>query len=452
MSTSEALKQLPGLDNAPDVYATPDPHHDGDATESSSITPTSPSATGRRGGGSGSDTGHDDDGDDSEDSQTHGVSRRRLYPDRARSKFDAQSRGIETRGVDLSDRVDGKRRGFTTVKATRRRSRRGSGEEVETLEAKIARLKREVEECRLEARAEEEEGQQETEGETKDAIEALSRLMSELDSVPSGMKKKGHARTRSAYHDAPTIPPSSTTSEQQKQQDQQPSDQTTLTNITAFDSRLAAIESALGLSSLDSTTELSALTSPLLPTIALLDHQVATLTSATSLSALEAASTRIHKLKTEAAELSNLQSQQPPQSSTPTSDVDEEDDSSSEAAAEHTIPTTPSATLTSSDLKTLQSLYTLLPTLQSLSPMIPALTSRLRSLRTIHTAASTAHTDLDGIEERQGEMEKELRLWREGLERVEEAVEGAEEQNEVNGKFVKSWVEELEGRVRELKR
>lgn len=449
MSTSEALKQLPGLDNAPDVYATPDPDHDGDATESS-IAPTSPSATGRR-GGSGSDTSHDDDGDDSEDSQTHGVSRRRLYPDRARSKFDAQSRGIETRGVDLSDRVDGKRKGFTTVKKTRRSSRRGRGGEVETLEAKIARLKREVEECRLEARAEEDQeaAQQENEGETKDAIEALSRLMSGLDSVPSGMKKKGHARTRSAYHDAPTIPPSSTTTEQQQEQDQQPTDQTTLTNITAFDSRLAAIESALGLSSLDSTTELSSLTSPLLPTIALLDHQVATLTSATSLSALEAASTRIHKLKTEAAELSNLQSQQPPQSSTPASDVDEEDDSSSEAERP-TIPTP--ATLSPSDLKTLQSLYTLLPTLQSLSPLIPALTSRLRSLRTIHTAAFTAHTDLDGLEERQGEMEKELRMWREGLERVEEAVEGAEEQNEVNGKFVRGWVEELEGRVRELKR
>lgn len=412
---AEARKDLPGIDSAPDVYATPD---FADDTTSSTIDET---------GGSESDTSHE--GDESD----YGVSRRRLYPSLARNRFDAQSRSVDTKGADLSDRVDGKRKGFS-VKA-----RKGEDdEEPETLEAKIARLRRELEECRVEQQAQAQGGE---EGEEEmDAIEALSRMMSGLEVPPTATaKRRGHTRNRSAYHDAPTIPVSS--DQPQLEQSQSRSNEQTLTNITTFDTRLAAIESSLGLSSLDSATEISSLTSPLLPTIALLDHQVATLTSATSLSALEAASTRIHKLKSEAAELSTLQSR-PPQSST-TSEA--EDDDTSEA------PETATA-LSADDMATLQSLYALLPTLQSLSPMVPALTNRLRSLRTIHTAAAAAHSDLDGLEERQGEMDKELRMWREGLEKVEEAVEGAEESNRENGKFVKQWVEELDGRVKALRR
>ncbi|CZT19201.1 uncharacterized protein RCC_05047 [Ramularia collo-cygni] len=423
MSTAEARKELPGLDSAPDVYATPD--FNDDATESTND--TSPER------GSESDTSHEDEEDDT----SYGVSRRRLYPDRARSRFDAQSRGVETSVGDMSDRVDGKRKGLKV-----RRLRRDEVEqEPETLEAKIARLKREMEECRLEAQAEDEAAQKQGEAESgiQDAIESLSRMMSGLDMPAS--KRRGHARNKSAYHDAPSIPPSTTEQQQNDHQQSPPGDQT-LSNVTAFDSRLAAIESALGLSSLDAATEMSALSSPLLPTIALLDHQVATLTSATSLSALEAASTRIHKLKAEAAELSDLQTQ-PPQS-TATSDAE---DSASEAEV-----TSPPAALTSEDMQSLQALYAILPTLQSLSPMVPALTNRLRSLRTIHTAAANAHNDLDELEGRQVEMDKELKMWREGLEKVEEAVETAGEQNANNGKFVKQWIEELDGRVKALRR
>jgi nuclear migration protein JNM1 len=404
------------MDEAAEVYATPD-----DATETNTDTSTPE-------GGSESDTSHEDE------DERQGVSRRRLYPGRARSRFDAESRRLDTTGTDLSDRVDGLRQGYKVRKSKRRED---EDEEPETLEAKIARLKREIEECKVEAEQEQQvEGEVEVEGEetTSDAIEALSRIMSGLDVLPStATKKRGHARMGSAYHDAPTIPPSSTEEQQQQQQHAPASaatEQTTLTNITSFDTRLSALETALGLPSLPPTTELSALTSPLLPTIALLDHQIATLTTATSLQALEAASTKIHALKTSAESLTQPQS--------PTSSAEEEEEKENP--------------LSSEDMETLKSLYTLLPTLQSFSPLVPALTNRLRSLRTLHAAASTAHKDLDGIEARQGEMEKELKMWREGLERVEEAVREAEEQNGKNGRFVKGWVEDLEGRVKGLKR
>jgi nuclear migration protein JNM1 len=49
-------------------------------------------------------------------------------------------------------------------------------------------------------------------------------------------------------------------------------------------------------------------------------------------------------------------------------------------------------------------------------------------------------------------MESELKAWREGLEKVEQAVGEASEANGRNGKVVEAWVRELEGRMKKLGR
>ncbi|EGP88213.1 uncharacterized protein MYCGRDRAFT_92852 [Zymoseptoria tritici IPO323] len=445
----QRLTQLPGYDTAPDVYET------GGRTSSSLSNTSSHSADG---GANTSDTSDPEDEEEDVSTSGYGVSRRRLHPGQARRRFVGASRGVETRGVDYGDRVDGKRRGLT------KRSRRvdvDSEEEEEGLEARIARLRREVEECRVEAekeRGEEGEGG----GDGMGYLEELGRMIGELD---GGAKTRGatggHKRTGSKYHDAPTIPPTATASTQPSTstpERSEPVDEQTLTSITTFDTRLTALESALGLSSLDPTSQISVLTAPLLPTLTLLDQQLATLSSATSLSALEAASSRIHKLKSEAASLSQLQSQRgpptannnsasTPSASTPTTDDEEEESTTADSAKPAT-----SALLSADDLKTLTELHGLLPTLTSLTPLIPHLTTRLRSLRTLHTTAATAASDLDGIEKRQAEMESELRVWREGLEKVEEAVRESGEANGRNGKVVEGWVGELRERVEKLGR
>ena len=197
-----------------------------------------------------------------------------------------------------------------------------------------------------------------------------------------------------------------------------------LQKVTDFDSRLTALEQTLGTTSLFDANNSNAIATPILPTLTLLDHQLAALSTSTSLSNLETASARLSKLRAETS------------ISRPTS---------SSSSAEQ-------AEISSDDLTKLQSLYTLLPTLQSLAPTVPALLTRLHSLRTLHAGAANAASELEDVEKGQMEMESELKAWREGLEKVEQAVGEASEANGRNGKVVEAWVRELEGRVGKLGR
>ena len=425
MATAPAIRPgLPGIDTAPDVYET---FPDDDTTASTAgnrSSPPLPSET--------SDTSADEDDDD----DTGGLNTRRLFPSSARRRFGETSRAIETKGADLSDRVDGRRKGY--------RVKRGgvTRDEDETLEAKIARLRREVEECRAEAEAErKEKGEHglQIEGDNEDYVDATEKLcdiLAEAQLPEKARRKKGHARNQSesVFHDAPTTVIPDTAADR----DAEDGDEHTLARISVFDQRLAALESALGIASLGSVTDADTASTPLLPTLTLLDQQLASLTTATSLSSLEQATSRIQKLKSEAQNLAQLQRATASTKSTPAGSDDEE----SEAPA----------LLSSDDMKRLEALYSLLPSLQSLSPTVPALVTRLRSLRTLHTTAATASQDLDDIESRQSEMDKELKMWREGLQKVEEAVRKHAEDNGRNGNFVKGWVDDLEGRVKALGR
>lgn len=393
------LAQLPGFDTAPDVYETPSSLHDDSATTAA----TSPSSD------------EDDDGQTSatsdEDSESGGVSRRRLYPERARSRFGGVA--AKTKGTDLSDRIDGRRRGYGV---------KYGEEEEEGLEGRIARLRREVEECRVLAR--EEAAAEGDDGEGEEGVEALSRVLAGIE-VP---RKASVGRKRVVFHDASDGRASTDRKREEADaetdaegEDEDLSSEQTLSKISAFDTRLAALETALGISSLPTHQETGtpAEALPLLPSLALLDSQLATLNTATSLASLEAASSRISKLKSEATSLQ----QPPPDSSEP-----------------------------SPDLTSLNHLTTLLPTLQSLSPTIPALITRLRSLRTLHSTAASASADLDALEKRQEEMERELKMWRSGLEKVENAVKEADGHNGRDGAMVQGWVTDLEKRVQGLAR
>lgn len=416
MATAPAARPgLPNLDTAPDVYET---FPDDDDTTASTPLPSEPS-----------DTSADEDDDDNNDDDAGGLNTRRLFPSSARRTFGETSRAIETKGADLSDRVDGRRKGYRVKRGGGRTREDDDDDDDETLEAKIARLRREVEECRAEAEA---EGREKGEHYV-DATEKLCDILAEAQLPEKARRKKGHARHQSesvVFHDAPTtaIPDA----------DADEGDEHTLARISVFDQRLAALETALGIASLDAVTDADAASTPLLPTLTLLDHQLASLTTATSLRSLEQATSRIQKLKSEAQHLAQLQRATASPKTTPAGSDDEE--------------TEAPALLSSDDMKRLETLYSLLPSLQSLSPTVPALVTRLRSLRTLHTTAASASQDLDDIERRQAEMDKELKMWREGLQKVEEAVRQHGEDNGRNGSYVKGWVDDLEGRVKALER
>ncbi|KAI7468849.1 hypothetical protein D0860_05005 [Hortaea werneckii] len=408
MTEPSRLAGLPGYDTAPDVYETPA----ADLTDSTSVatqqtSPRSPSE-------SSATSDEDDEEGDEDEEEAFGVSRRRLYPSQARSRFASTSRQVEARNVDLSDRVDGRRRGYKV-----RRGVVAGEEEEEGLEARIARLRREIEECRAEA-GQSGQGDGEQEG-GEEGVESLSRLLSSVE-MP---RRQG---TRSSQIPAKPNPTEDDRGISRDAPEGDMTDEQMLGKVTDFDTRLSALEQALGLSSLDSATS-EGLTTPVLPSLTLLDQQLTALTTASSLTNLEAASTRLSKLKTEAQQFASREA------------ADDEGGTTAGAAA----------TLHPEDQEKLQALYTLLPNLQTLAPTVPAILTRLRSLRALHTTAANAGTSLDELEQKQTELAKELKAWREGLEKVEQAVTQADEANGRNGRVVEGWVKELEGRMRMLR-
>lgn len=389
MAAPSRLAALPGYDTAPDVYETPELTDDTSTTQH-----TAPSEEEEDSTTSTSATGSEDDSE----SESGVVSRRRLKPGHARERFTREGKGVEIKGGRFGDRVGGLGGRGYRVGATSRR------DEDESLGERVARLRREVEECRVLAEGEE-GGEIVGEGE----MEGLRRVLEGLET-----NKGREIKTQDNGVERETV------SEETGQE------------VADFDARLSVLEKSLGLSSLDG----GAPETPLIPSLALLDRQFGALMSASSIASLEAASGRIKKLKEEAEQLSSgatttITTQHETGSLTPDSTVAQPG-------------------LSASDIEKLRSLHNLLPTLQSLSPTVPALLDRLRSLHTLHAGAANAASELEDLERRQDDFDRELNEWREGLEKVEKAVREADEANGRNGKVVQGWVQDIEGRMSKL--
>lgn len=391
MAAPSRLAALPGYDTAPDVYETPELTDDTSTTHQTAPSEGEDDAT--------TSTSATTDSEYDSDAESGVVSRRRLKPSHAREKFTREGKGVEIKGGRFGDRVGGLGgRGYRVGAAPRR-------DEEETLAERVARLKREVEECRVLA-----EGQDGGEAVGEGDMEGLRKVLEGLH-----MNKSSYGRRQVSENEAVKA------------------DEDVSKGVAEFDARLSVMEKSLGLSSLDG----GAPETPLLPTLALLDRQFGALMSASSIASLEAASARIKKLREEAEELSL------PASTEPTTQPQQDG-----TATPSSEPTQPG--LSSVDVEKLRALHNLLPTLQTLSPTVPALLDRLRSLHTLHAGAANAASELEDLERSQDDFDKELKEWRQGLEKVEKAVREADEANGRNGKVVQSWVKDVEGRMSKL--
>ncbi|KAJ9624809.1 hypothetical protein H2203_004759 [Taxawa tesnikishii (nom. ined.)] len=329
MAQVRKYAQLPDLDNAPDIYETPDLVDDA-STLQTSTGARSPSPT------------------NSEDSDTN-IIRQRLQPDQARNQF-LGSR-VDAREADFSDRLGEKRRSLRR--------------EVEEVKAEFARRKTQGQEDGEETGEDEEDENEESVNElskvlqqmrtsSMPAADAQTQLMRRLNKQP----RDTDITDRSTSETAPSGTASATES----------SDTQTLSRVADFDTRLTALERALGISTLDPTSPDTTIT-PILPTLSHLDTQLQILSSPSS---LEALAQRLQSLPTPGPD-------QPP--------------SSNETAG---------SILTPEDTTKLHSLFSLLPTLTTLSPTLPLLLDRLRSLRSLHANAASASQALDEVEKRQG--------------------------------------------------
>lgn len=316
----------------------------------------------------------------------------------------------------------------------------GSEDDDEGLDRRLARLIREAQEVQSELDRRKDEGQDEaqegTEGQEEqserdeaDVTTKLKELNLALDKIRDSQADAGSAHAMLARQLSKQTEPIAAvpdlnggTSQVKTSSEATATDSATLEKVAQFDSRLASIEKALGVSPLD-TSDTTSTFNPILPTLSLLDKQVNLLSSVPSQPHLDSI---IQKLQ---------QAQASQHQQTPIGNGD---------------PAATSANLTQEDMAKLRSLYAILPTLTNLAPALPPLLARLRSLRTLHGNAATASQTLDEIEHRQDEADKEIKDWTEGLAKVADAVKSAEGGMRENLGAVDTWVKDLEERVKRL--
>ena len=376
--------------------------------------------------------------------------RSKIDKDRAFSRF--QDTRVNARKADFSDRLNGSRQYYKTSNRRRHKSSHlngddgeyddGSDGEEETLDRKIARLKREIEEARVELAEKDEdrelfsdapESKQDEDGE-EHTLESINKLSEALDAVYTirHCASKGPAADLAqalTKFDGPTA----TTSADQGQVSQyppftasSPEHQAQLSQALAkaaeFDGRLSFLEQALGLAGDGASNQDDDAPKPILHTLSALDRQIQTLTNSSA--SVDAASGKTRKLIEQTEQLIKVKSEY--------------------NALDH--PTTEDA----ENVSKLNALYGTLNTVDSLAPTLPMVLDRLRALRLLHTSAAGAGNTLDEIEKRQAEQAGEIKQWREALDQVERNVKTSESGLLDNVKSMEEWVKEVEARMTKL--
>lgn len=343
----------------------------------------------------------------------------------------------------------------------------GSDSDEESLDERIARLRREVEEVKAESeeRASKEDGSRE--GGQNHSLAELGNMLSALQT----QSRTSRAATQSRTNGATTQPasgPSSGPPQPIPQRDTTP--ETDLPHIlstaSTLESRLTLLENALGLPSLSSLS-LPASQPPaprnVLTTLQKLETQLSTLTS-TTLPSLEGMTAQIETLTASAMRLKEARE------AAAAAATDSGAASPTPASTRHTTNgvhtngTTHSASASASTSTPAQSngppphdleldphlttridkLHALLPTLGALSPILPSLLDRLKSLRILHADAATVSERFGEAERLQARLGTEIERWKGALKGFEGRLQGLESREEGNKGVVEGWVRGLE--------
>ncbi|KGQ04994.1 Dynactin subunit 2-A [Beauveria bassiana D1-5] len=419
MALNRKYANLPDLDlSAPDIYETPE------LTDDNSTIPTAAART------------QSDDEFYDVDDDTEAISRSRLRIGEARSRFEPAA--VDTAGVDFSDRVDGKRKSYLASSRRQRILQDGTTElgdlsdddDEESLERRIARLTREVQEAQDEYATL--KGSPDAQEDTR--LQSLSDLLASMSSPSAVPGETATVNTTTADEGAaereiggPTYTITYAPTYEQTH---------ALAKAADFDRRLLALEKGLGISlSVSAEAGEGGLPRAILPTLDNMDKQIATLAQASTAN-LDAISRRVRTLASDQDKLN---------------DAREKAKALREELGKASGPSSQAQADDSAEQETkINALYAVLPTIESLAPMLPPLLDRLRSLRAIHADAAAASQTLDQIEQRQADMTAELKQWREGLQKLEETMKESDSTVKGNMTVMEGWVKDLEGRMAKL--
>lgn len=392
------------------------------------------------------------------DDQSNGIDRHRINQDEARTRFLPSSEG------ELYASPNGiKKRQSHHQSSERRRPKYGEDiinnvdvsddeDEDESLKRKLAWLQREV------AKVGEEFDRKSQEAK-KDPSQQESRNISEVDSLAqtlqtlnaSASRPKGstaQAFIRDVDVSATSIRSTADVATKQTDGERETPEvssgpahslqsDSNLAHIAEFDARLSQLEHALGVDAIPLPGQDPSPTKPLLPTLELLDKQFASFSSLdeTSNDVLKG---RVRELALEIESLERRKRQavegQASGSARP----------GSSSAKEGIVADD------SEQIAKINALYGTLNTIESLAPLLPSVLDRLRSLKDVHAEATSASQKLADAERRQDEISQELHAWREGLEKVESAMQESQGTMKSNTGIVETWVKDLEERMKAL--
>lgn len=413
---------------------------------------------------------------------------------------------VDARDANFSDSISSKRQAYRSKdKSQRRRRRRDDGtEEVgdlsdsedESVERRLARLRREVEELRVEMENQSSSGPNERletgtgqaapaadksgENTLGDGVAELSRALDNLHASSRTGPAASYSAAAALTQKLDTIPQRATVSGNDSEKQQPAPGESAVTPVpsqtagpstgilshaAAFEGRLALLEASMGISSSSNPFVGDAISEPALqPVLPTLEQMTSRLSALTSLllganpasggpSAapglttphLESLSTRVRKLTTDAEALASARKRAA--------------DAAKAAQAARIAPGSDadaalgvegSGAMDDEQITKIQALYATLPTIQSLHPLLPSVLERLRSLRACHAGAAHAAESLNELEKRHAEMASEIAQWREGLTAVEEKMKEGEVAMRSNVETLEPWVRDLESRMARL--
>ena len=403
-----------------------------------------------------------------DEDKASGIVRRRLDADEARTHFLPPGEG----NPNYSSKISSKRKSYRSSSRKRRKDNTQvnglingleapSDDEVESIERKLARLRREVAEVKAEFEQRRERKDDEAPHDPQHEAESFDTLGQILESVdPSsidgrtgaasrltkrlGVEAKAVESSASPKDGVGSRPVQETASGSTHAVTYAPTyeKEHTLSNVSDFDSRLTLMEAALGLDAVPLPTQDISPSKAVLPALNTLEIQLITLSSSTEAS-LDKLSGRVKQLTHDTQQLEQARkaakaaqealspsSEDFPSLNGPAKDVDILDDVEQRSK--------------------INALYGTLSTIESLAPLLPSVLDRLRSLRSLHADAATASQTLAKLEARQEDTRQELQGWREGLEKVENAMKQGEQTVKENTETVESWVTELEERMQKF--
>ena len=367
---------------------------------------------------------------------------------------------------------------FSDSLASNRKSYKVFKSENESLSGKLARLRREAEEIKLELEKQKEgylrEDEPEDEGAMEDGVVKLSEMLDNLHTDSKSMNGTTFtaraALSRQLHKATPSTVDSGGQSALRKSENHPPAQAppaSTTTAIAAFADRLSSLESALGLASMPTTPDVTSV----FPTLTSLSNQITTLTTAlaspspasntsTSSFSRSQTSTSIPHLDALASRLRSLTSESDKLAASRKRALESLHDLQ-EARLRHpaSFPAPPAqsdppreqvSSLFEDSSAKIAALYATLPTIQDLQPLLPVVLERLRSLQVLHADAAGAKGELEEVEKQQAALSHEIERWRKGLTDVEAKMVEYQKVTGKNTEVISKMVEDVEERLARL--